>query len=160
MKQIPLTQGQFALVDDEDYEKVIQFGSWFAFKGKDKNTFYAQKSVYRERKTYLMHRFILQIADPKIIIDHRDKNGLNNCKNNLRMATGTQNNANATSAKNSTSQYLGVYWYKTRRKWKSEITKNRKNKCLGYFYNEVDAALAYNKAAKEIHGEFASLNII
>lgn len=160
MKEIVLSQGKVASVDDDDFEYLSQW-KWHARKGK--NTFYAARNTSRKNPpkiVVLMHRAILNLKNTTDIADHIDRNGLNNCKSNLRIATGTQNNANATSAKNSTSKYLGVYWYKTRNKWKSEITKNRKNICLGYFPTEEDAAFAYNQAAIIYHGEFANLNII
>ena len=107
-----------------------------------------------------MHRQIMAISDTKIHIDHIDQNGLNNCRNNLRLCSISQNNANRKALPNKTSQYLGVCYVSERNKWVASISKNNKTKILGRFFNEKSAALAYNKAAKEIHGEFARLNTI
>ncbi len=150
MKLIPLTQDKFAQVDDCDYEFLMQW-KWFA--RKKRNQFYAARgSVY-------MHRLLMN--NPKgFIVDHKDRNTLNNQKNNLRLATDAQNKANTSSRPNSTSRYLGVHWNKANKKWKVEINKNGKNIFIGRFSCEIDAAIAYNEAAKKIHGEFANLNVI
>jgi hypothetical protein len=157
MKQIQLTQGLVALVDDTDFEWLNQW-KWHALKHRD--TFYAARNSggRLNRKYIFMHRLILGIVDSKIEVDHEDLNGLNNSRSNLRQATRSQNAANIPSRKNSSSKYLGVYWDKSRQKWAAAITKNYKKTFLGYFENEHEAATAYNKAATEIHAEFANLN--
>lgn len=160
MKQIKLTQGQFTLVDDEDYEYLNQW-KWYA--AKDGRTYYACRNSSRiggKQTSIKMHREILGLSNPKAISDHIDGNGLNNQKGNLREATKTQNNANRKSADNSASKYLGVNWLPVRKKWKAELRKNGKLFFLGRFNNEIDAAIAYNKKAVELHGEFARLNKI
>ncbi len=160
MKLIPLTQGQFAQVDDEDFEYLNQF-KWFAHKNRYK--FYAMRKVKKGTGKWApmsMHRILLGLIDPKIYADHKDRNGLNNQRYNLREANGSQNNANKESRKNSSSKYLGVKWYKKHEKWTSAIKLNYKTYHLGYFDLEEMAALAYNTKAVELHGEFANLNII
>jgi hypothetical protein len=162
MQKIELTQGKFALVDDEDYAELIKY-KWFARRGKLKKSFYAfrnKKVGPNQYKTILMHREILQITDSNTIIDHKDFNGLNNQKNNLRIATSSQNMAHRTPKAGSTSKYLGVYWSAHCNKWRAQMSKNRKRKHLGLFETEEQAALAYNKAAMQLHGEFANLNTI
>lgn len=162
MKEITLTKGYVALVDDEDYEWLNQY-KWHADVRKNTKNVYAKRTTWVNRKVggVLMHRQILGILDkPEIEGEHKDRNGLNNQRENIRQATRSQNLWNTSSAKNATSKYLGVYWYKTRSQWKSEIMKDRKRKCLGYYQHESDAAMAYNTAAKELHGEFANLNQI
>lgn len=158
MREIKLTKGQFALVDDEDYDMVNMY-KWYATKRK--GLFYAvadlKTGVRMYKRTY-MHRLILGLSDSKQHSDHIDHNGLNNQRFNLRIATRFQNNANKTSHKNSTSKYLGVSWHKGAEKWVSVITKNKKYIYLGVFETEHLAATAYNKAAIELHGEFANLN--
>ena len=159
-KIIWLTQGQFTLVDDDDYEWLNQ---WKWQSVKDNRVFYAVKNfTYQKGKRRLikMHRLILGITDSSIKVDHQDRNGLNNLRTNLRVVTDSQNMSNRASAKNSTSKYLGVCWDKFMNRWRAVIQKDRKNKKLGSFSNEIDAALAYNKAAIELHGEFANLNKI
>lgn len=157
MKLIPLTQGKFAHVDDEDYQHLIKL-KWNALKSGD--TFYARS------KGKSMHRKILGLTDPKIKCDHIDHNGLNNQRDNLRVATYSQNNANTLSRKNSTSKYLGVSLKnqtvngKTYTYWYAQIRKDKKNIYCRRFKNEIDAAKQYNKWASEIHGIFANLNYV
>jgi len=153
MKEIPLTQGKFALVDKEDYEYLCQW-KWYACK--DHNTFYAQASIYKNGKptTIGMHRLILDAKQ----IDHKDGNGLNNQKENLRPCNGHQNQANRRPTKG-TSKYKGVYWNKQCNKWKSRIQFNGKRIHLGLFDSEIEAAKAYDKAAKLHFGEFARFNL-
>ena len=102
MREIPLTQGKTALVDDEDYEGLSQF-RWFAHKnGK---TFYAARSM--NPGIVKMHRFILGVVDPKIEVDHEDCNGLNNQRSNLRRATHGENQHNRGLYRNNPSGYKG-----------------------------------------------------
>lgn len=159
MKEIQLTQGKVALVDDSDFDYLNQW-KWWAVKSG--NTFYAKRGQYVNGKmsTISMHRVILELADSEILADHIDKNGLNNQRNNLRRATKYQNNVNRRPKKNGASKFLGVNWLPSRQRWKAEIRKNGVLIHLGRHKQEKDAALAYNKAAIEIHGEFASLNDI
>lgn len=160
MKEIQLTRGYVALVDDEDYEYVNQW-KWFAhdFAG---GLIYADRNNQIKRKQHhvKMHRVILGIVDPKLYVDHKDRNGLNNQKSNLRICTHSQNMANRRSRVNSTSKYLGVHRCRQYNKWRAEIGKDKKITFLGRFDEEIEAALAYNKKAIELHGEFANLNII
>ena len=159
MKLIPLTQGQFAMVDDEDFDFINQW-KWYA--SKDVRTFYARTNIWLHKigkqKTVRMHRYILLLNNPSVLVDHKDCNGLNNQKNNLRIATPYQNAANKSSIQNGYSKYLGVSWHIKIKRWEARISKNNKSHYLGVFKNEVDAAIAYNKKATELHGEFANLN--
>jgi len=100
-----------------------------------------------------MHNFILQRKG----IDHINLNGLDNRLENLRVVTRSANGQNC-SSKGGTSQYKGVCWDRKYKKWKAEITIDRRNKFLGYFDIEPEAAVAYDAAALECHGELAYLN--
>lgn len=151
MKKIPLTKGKFALVDDADFEWLNQW-KWYAQKRNNGDT----AARRHGRKIIAMHRFILGITDPKIVVDHKDHNILNNQRYNIRGATISQNNANIRSHKDSTSKYLGVCLLG--KKWFASAQKNRKIYRLGYFDSEIEAAKAYNDKAVELHGEFANLN--
>ncbi len=155
MKVIELTQGKVALVDDEDFEQLNRY-KWCA--NKNFNNFYALRTVVLKggrHKTIKMHREILGLADPKILIDHRDGNGLNNQRENLRICTNQQNRRNSRKRKRTSSQYKGVSFFKRKKKWHARIGINGKLVPLGYFVNEEDAANAYAQAAKKYFGVFA-----
>ena len=156
MKEIKLTQGKVAFVDDEDFEELNKH-SWYAAKNYDRGG-YAQR-VDNNRKTLRMHRVIMK-AKKGEMIDHIKGNGLNNQKENLRFCNSQQNCTNRISNKNANSKYLGVSYHKRDNKFQARITRDRKCKYLGIFTLEIDAAKAYNEAAKKYHGEFARLNII
>lgn len=156
MKQIELSQGKIALVDDEDYEFLNQF-KWYAFFNKYTNSFYAARGNYKTKSTIYMHRLILNLNDRHTMADHIDHDTLNNQRFNLRCANRSQNAANSKSRLNSSSKYLGVCWDKNRNKWKAQIFKD-KQMLIGRFDNEKDAAKAYDVRAKQFHGEFANLN--
>jgi hypothetical protein len=158
MKEITLTQGKVALVDDDTYEYLNQF-KWFAHKNNS-GPFYAVRTDRTSGKQIkiCMHRLIMGISDPKILVDHKDRDGLNNQRYNLRMANKSQNNANRRARRNGSSKYLGVCWDKREKKWRVQIKKNGIIKHVGMFSNEDDAALAYNEKAIVMHGDFARLN--
>lgn len=165
MKLIPLTQGKFAQVDDEDYDFLMQ---WKWQTKKDSHTYYASR--YRNitrtnRVLILMHRELLGLkkGDGKFG-DHKDRNGLNNQRGNIRIATKSENmrNKQGYGVSNYRGVSLNVYNNKNRVyiKWIATIKNSGKQKTLGRFNTEIEAALAYNKVAKELYGEFANLNII
>lgn len=151
-KLIPLTQGQSAIVDDEDFDSLIQF-PWYAINLK--HTFYA---VRRERsKIISMHRHLLQVTQRNIIVDHIDRNGLNNSKLNLRTCTHAENIRNRKLTKGRKG-FKGVYWNKADKKWIARIEKNYKSTYLGSFDCQEAAARAYDKKALLLFGEFAATN--
>ena len=157
MKEIKLTQGKFALVDDEDYDFLMQW-KWHARKlGKRYYAGRQEKSINRRRKLVHMHRLIMHTPEG-MEVDHQDHNGLNNQKYNLRNCTHKNNSKNRTSY--GKSNYLGVYWYKKYNCWNASLRINGETKNQGYFKTEEEAALAYNEAALKFHGNFANLNII
>ena len=161
MKTIALTQSKVALVDDQDYAWLNQW-KWCAnkYKNKTRIIWYALRAAPRKngkQRTILMHRVIAartRITD----VDHRDCDGLNNQRSNLRPATRRQNLHHQCKQPGRSSRFKGVYWYKQTNRWKAQITINGKRKHLGYFVNEEDAARAYDRAAVEAFGEFALLN--
>lgn len=159
VKQVPLTQGKVALVDDEDFDRVMTL-KWCVYRGgKDSPRWYAKHDFWNGGDQYseLMHRFILgDYSSPDI--DHKDKDGLNNQKENLRPATRSQNNANSRLRSDNTSGYKGVSWHAQRGKWASWIWANGMGVYLGIFVSPIDAAKAYDRAAKEWFGDFASVN--
>jgi hypothetical protein len=107
-----------------------------------------------------MHRVVLNISDGKKIVDHKNHDGLDNRKENLRVCTNAENMANTKPRKGSSSKYLGVHWNKESKKWQAQIEKGNKSTYLGLHVSEEAAAEAYNEAAIRIHGEFAYLNKI
>lgn len=160
MKEIPLTKGYVALVDDEDYPALIKF-KWYANESKRKNNrivVYAERSTWdgklKKRYNYSMHRDLIKTP---LQVDHKDGNGLNNQRNNLRPATRAQQQANSISTKG-TSKYKGVIWHSQCKKWVARIKYNFKTIYIGIFNQEADAAQAYNFKAEELFGEFARLN--
>jgi len=146
----------FAIVDDEDYPS-ISAHKWSAEKRYA--GYYAIRCVSENGKRTMirMHQQIMGATG--VHIDHKDGNGLNNRRSNLRLCTRTENQRNQKSACG-TSKYKGVSWYAPTGKWVAGIRFAGKRKYLGYFSDERDAAIAYNKAASELFGEFASLNEI
>ena len=156
MKHIKLTQGQFALVDDEDFDKVSKY-RWYVCKGET-NT-YAKAGLHKDGKwtSLQMHRLILG-AEKGQYVDHINGNGLDNQSVNLRICTSSQNQQNRRIYLGFSSKYKGVCWSKLYKKWQSYIKLDGKLYCLGRFNDEIKAASAYDKRAKELFGEFALLN--
>ncbi len=157
-KRILLTQGQFAIVDDEDYEWLNQW-KWYVQKCGTFSYVARSKRLKTEKKhmTILMHRLILSACKGEDV-DHINHNTFDNRKVNIRICTRAQNMANANPWKNKSSKYKGVFWSKHDKKWVTQITYNYKTIHLGYYKNEVDAAKAYDTKALELFGEFAKPN--
>lgn len=157
MKTILMHNGMHALVDDDDYDYLSKF-HWTAHKRNGSSIWYAERSM--RGKTIGMHRDVMK-AKSDVIIDHKDRDGLNNQKANLREASKSQNNANrkAKTGKYSSS-FLGVAFEKDRQKWTARIRKDSVGYRLGSFKTEIEAANAYNIGALKYHGEFANLNIL
>ena len=161
MKTIPLGKGHVAIVDDEDYERLSKF-HWFSYKGN--STTYAQRhkiGIPRNgsRPLILMHREIMHVSDPKVMVDHKDGNGLNNQRSNLRICTNGQNKQNGTVYKNSKTGFRGVTYRKDLNKFRSKISFNGKEIHLGYFDTALEAAQVRDRKALELHGEFARMTI-
>lgn len=155
MKEIPLTKGFVALVDDEDYEKV-RYHKWQALTGGRKRKWVYAKTDIGHR-CILMHRFILGDI-PGVEYDHKDGNGINNQKANLRRCRRGQNNANHKPWLGSRSKYKGLYLHPQNKRWVARITVNKKKRSLGCYATELEAAAAYDRAARKLNGEFALLN--
>ncbi len=154
VKKLVLFNGEIATVDDEDYSKILQY-SWHM------NPDGYVKCIIRGRSVYI-HQMLLGNKDG-MEIDHVDHDRLNNSKSNLRFVTRSQNMANSLSHKDSvSSKYKGVILNKTSpvQNYQAKIMKDGKRFYLGTFKRQEDAALAYNKAAIRLFGEYACLNKI
>ena len=150
-KLIPLTQGKFAIVDAEDYDWLSRY-KWQA--EKDGNYFYARRRLGKSRVR--MHRQILE-PPSSMICDHKNHNGLDNRRSNLRVCTVAQNQQNRQGGYGS-SRYKGVGWHKLTDKWQAYIRFDGKQIHLGLFNGQMEAALAYDRKAEQLFGEFACLN--
>jgi AP2 domain/HNH endonuclease len=159
MKRISITQGYTALVSDRDYSRVSRL-KWHAWidrhpDGSVRNVYaYHSYKVEGVQRKVQMHRFILEMIDPEIQVDHRDNNGLNNQRRNLRIATNAQNQRNARKAKGKSSKFKGVTWNKKVKRWQASMTANGKYLYLGLFLSEKEAAFAYTQTAQRIFGRF------
>ena len=158
MKEIPLTQGRVALVDDEDYERLARY-KW-TFQSHKGGEGYAFRSEPQTRIRIHMHREILGVA-ANMLTDHWNRHSLDNRRANLRACTRSQNAANRGKGMGGrSSQYKGVSWHRRTQTWQASIRSNRERYWLGHFVSEAVAAQAYNAAALRLFGEFALLNEI
>lgn len=145
MKQIPVGKSAVAFVDNEDFELVSQY-NWTLLK--------AHKNFYATTKggRLYLHRLILQDAEE---VDHKNGNGLDCRRQNLRVSTHSQNMANRGKNANNTSGYKGVNWCKTTGKWRAKIQVCYRYICLGRYDTVKEAGAAYRQAAQQYFGEFA-----
>jgi hypothetical protein len=158
MKEIPLTKGYVALVDNDDYDRLIAMGKWYYNKG------YAERKrsyTVNGKRVYVlmsMHRIIANT--PKgMSTDHIDGNPLNNQKLNLRICSHGENMQNCKVVrKNNTSGFRGVKWHSIGKKWDVSIHLKGEKIYLGLYADKIEAAKVYNKAAIKYYGEFARLN--
>jgi hypothetical protein len=158
MKEIPLSQNKVAVVDDDMYDFLMQW-KWSAQRTVSGRWYATRKEGFPKRKVIRMHRVVANAPDG-VDVDHKDLNGLHNWRNNLRLCNDSQNGANRPKSPNKSSPYKGVSWHKTDKKYHARITINKKIIQLGRYSDDKEAARAYNKAAQELFGPFARLNII
>lgn len=150
--QVPISRGYFVTIDKDDYERVTQW-KWTALPTQW--TVYARRNVKKNGKQHslYLHRFIM--GDPEgLEVDHRDCNGLNNSKSNLRVANDSQQNCNQRIQKRSYSGIKGVGWNKTRGKWQAYIGLGQKTRHLGFYNTKEEAAAARATAANILHRDF------
>lgn len=160
MKEIQLTQGYVAIVDDEDFEELSKF-KWKA-DVRTRGVYakrYVEKNVnyVRDRRCIYMHRQIMGIEDYATCVDHRNGNSLDNRRENMRLCTRAENCRNKKHPENSPFQFKGVF-RRPSGNWGAKITFQYKGQNLGTFSSPIEAARAYDQKAKELHGEFACLN--
>lgn len=158
-REIPLSgqhgKGLCAIVDDEDFDRVNQHRWHVGNNGYIKTFVGGRKNV----KCILMHRLIMNPPDD-FEVDHRDGNKLDNRRSNLRIAERSQNARNLRRHKKFSSRFKGVSWNGKDQLWDARIGDNHQTIHLGQFSSEIQAAFAYNTAALERFGDFASLNDI
>lgn len=150
MKEIQLTLGQKAIVDDEDFDLLNQY-KWFAYK--DRNTYYACRQIRLnsgKQRMISMHRFLTGFNET-LVVDHKDRNRLNNQRKNLRLVTDAQNRQNSSAQKNSKTGIKGVTFETKRNKWRVNIMINGKNRNIGRFLNIDDAIKARHFADITYH---------
>ena len=154
MKEIKLTQGKVALVDDSDFEWLNR-SNWYFNNG------YAVRnrwnSTTEKQETMRMHRFILKPSNG-FEVDHINHNGLDNQRSNIRIVTSRQNQMNSLIRKDNNSGCKGVSWYKSQNKWRACIMLKGKQKFLGYYSTIKEAATAYNQASVTYYGNFGFRN--
>lgn len=157
-KEIPLTNGYKAVVDDEDYEMLNQW-TWRALERR--RTVYAYRNAYvnGKRRPIYMHREIAQPGE-SLQVDHIDHDGLNNCRSNLRVCTSKQNSYNTRKTRSTTaSRFKGVKYYKDRGKWVASIIRDGTSRYLGAYDTEREAAEMYDAYAARLSGEYAFVNM-
>ena len=165
MKKIKLTQNEFALVDNNVYEKLNRY-KWCVHKRR--GIFYASRGVtttkYAGIKGIHMHRVIMGVIDPKLFVDHINGDGLDNRKKNLRICTNAENARNAKAKTRNRSGYKGVSLHRINKDgmqtWRSRICMDGKDISLGVYRSKREAARAYNTAAIKMFGRFAKVNSI
>lgn len=156
MKEIKLTQGKVALVDDEDYEYLNQWRWQFSNGYARRNI----KLLNGKRSSQSMHRLILNTSSLELLVDHINGNKIDNRKENLRTCNIYENALNRGVKKENKLRIKGVSFKKERKKYVAVIQVNKKQLHIGCFACPIEAARAYNAAALIHHGEFARLNEI
>ncbi len=153
----PITANLIVIVDSQDLHLLSDFRWDIQKAGK---TFYLarkEKTGFRKYRKVYLHRMI---ANPPIgyEVDHINRNGLDNTRDNLRVVTHRENMKNMRQHSDSNSRFRGVYLFKPTGKWQAQICNDHKRFHLGYFDSEIEAAKEYDRAAIRLHGEFANLN--
>jgi hypothetical protein len=158
-RRIYLDEGLWTIVDSQDY---YRFGCFKWYLTAKDGKFYAVRNLTVDNtktKMISMHREIIN-APKGLLVDHKNTDSLDNRRENLRLATRSQNmqNMKKKNKDKATSRFIGIWFDKSAGNWPSKITVNGKKIHLGRFHNEIDAARAYDRAAIKYRGEFARLN--
>lgn len=157
MRRIKLTQGKHALIDDCDYPIVSQY-KWHAHKTPDgpNQIWYAKTNILinGKRITVRLHQLLTGFK----LVDHKNRNGLDNQRKNFRTCTPTQNQWNRAKRSGCKNRFKGITKSSNPKKWCAQITRNGKPIYLGSFNSAIEAARAYDKASKRFFGSFAVTN--
>jgi len=155
-RRIRFSGPRYAKVDPEDYERLAAY-EWYYVKGTC--NFYAARAAHAAEsgKTVAMHRDLIEVPEG-MLVDHINHDSVDNRKANLRPATRAQNACNRRKFRGATSKYKGVTLRKATGKWTARICIHRRSIHIGCFEKEIEAAKAYDNAARKYHGEFAALN--
>lgn len=156
MKEIQLTHGFVTQVDDWNYEELNKYG-WVACRTRKDGPYYARR--FTGSGSIYMHRQIMGVTD-KTQVDHKNGDTFNNLEENLRLCGFSQQNMNQRPQTGCSSRFKGVFFTKRDNLFIAYINKDHKRHYLGSYKVEEEAALAYNKAATELFGEFARLNVL
>ena len=159
MKKIKLGKSEkFALIDDEDFESVNLY-NWRCQISKIRPVIYVRTNVKVNEKLVAvkLHNFLMNPPEG-FVVDHKDGDGLNNQRENLRICTDSRNKINVGLRKDNTSGYKGVDFVKRLNKYRSQIRINRKTKYIGIYQTAEEAARSYDETATKLFGEFAYLN--
>lgn len=160
-KYIKLTKGQSVLVDDEDYLWLNQYHWYYGGNYAVRRKYLYILNGKQVSQTILMHRLIMDVLDnPDIKVDHINGNKLDNRRCNLRLCNDMENSWNSVGNAESSSKFKGVHYYKRYGNYQAYIQADGEFMHLGYYSKEEAAAMAYNKMAIKLHGEFAKLNNI
>lgn len=156
MRSITTSSGDTVLVSDTDYKKVSGM-CWATLKSKHHKLKYARRT-FPNKKHVFMHRFILGIKNPRVIVDHKNRRGLDNRRCNLRVGSMSENLYNSKLRSNNKSGYKGVSWSKWHKAWMVKIRSKNKYIFLGYFHDKVNGAKRYDREARRLFGRFALTN--
>ena len=156
-RRIYLGEGKWTILDRGDYYRLRHY-KWIVY-GTGHNLYAVRYKFVGPKRTwkFSMHREIMNANDGRFV-DHRNCDSLDNRRANLRFATRSENMRNRRKKRNASSQFVGVHFYKPQGNWSCSILHNGKRIWLGRFDTEIEAAKAYDEAAKKLFGEFARLN--
>jgi HNH endonuclease len=161
VRQIVLTQGQTAIVDDDDFERLSE-RKWNAAWSGSNCSFYAQSNINSEisptrQRTIIMHREIMRV-EHGYVVDHINRNTLDNRRCNLRICDRRENALNRNLQRNNKSGFKGVKKHTQCERWMATVQRDRMRKYLGLFESPIEAAEAYDDEVVKLHGEFAVTN--
>jgi HNH endonuclease len=156
VKYITTSTGDTVTVSDTDF-KLVSSLNWSTLRSKNHALKYARRTFPGKRHVF-MHRYILGIKDTAVVVDHKNRDGLDNRRCNLRVGSRSQNLYNSKLRSNNRSGYKGVSWNKWHKAWMVKIRAENKYVFLGYFSDKVTGAKRYDAEAKKLFGKFARLN--